>query len=265
MDEAIEETTTKKEALDKYVESNITHTTDTQNVHDSAINTQLRDIYKKIKDESPLIVHDNNRIRNEIDGHITKYLGRHSEKGDRAKYALNEMTHYNVSIQDTEDKLVNAIWLRSNTFNNLKNKELIRDAIIDSFVDMSKQSGSVVCNSGRCTRLVGSLTLLDSDDEISHGFLTVEQIRNDAMTKSNDILKETIQEYKNSDDKLLAEVAESYDSTKIINTNVEKEQEFKDLVLQKIKTELDVEYKKKLSDKDYIKIEEHCISAIESI
>lgn len=264
MEQSKNETVNKTEALDKFTESNIVHSNDSQNVHDSGVNHQLKEAFRKLKDESPYATRDSPRINTEIHNYIISNIKDINKKNNAMKAldAIKGNNAYNSSIDAKEQDLLNLVWTRSDIRDNIKNKDLIRDAIIDALADMSTSLGTV-CNSGRCTRLMGSLTLLDSNQDVANGFLTVEAIRNDMLNKSNEILKLHIEETKNGDSNL-KNVAKSYENPDITVSD-EDETAFKNDIIEKIKTSLDDEYKDKISESDYNRIKDYCVSTIESI
>ena len=150
-------------------------------------------------------------------------------------------------------------------------RTLIRDAIVSALRDMGDQgSDGLVCSSGRCARLLESLLFTDKDDAVVKGVLTTEQLRNDAMEKSQQILTETIAEFsgpagkKGNHSSPLANVARSYSDPEI-QTDPMEESRFKEIVKGKIERHMESEYSEKLSPRDFDNIRDHCLLAIESI
>lgn len=272
--EEIKNTTdTKSEAVKEYTEASKTHTSDSQNVHDSAVNVQLRDGYKQLKDQI-IVSLNKSQIQQEIREKIDTLP---PQEKNRAYKAFNTIVNNKASLSsldnDTEDRLLELVWLRSKQPENETNKDLIQDSIMNSLVDITSASSTdaVVCAGGRCTRVYDSLVLLDQDPSFSKGLATTEQIKNDMLEKSNEILQDKIKEYSNykpSDldekERPLVDAAKSYTDPSVqVSELVEKD--FKELVIKDISDHLETEYKDKLSKRDYSNIKNQCIEGITSI
>ena len=74
----------KTEAFSTYVSSNKTHTDDTQNVHDSAVNEHLRKTYGKLKDTTPPSL-DTAAVTKEIKSHIQQRFSTGNIGGKKMK------------------------------------------------------------------------------------------------------------------------------------------------------------------------------------
>lgn len=287
-----DESTNKREAFETYVGDILTHTNDPQNVHDSAVNEQLRATWKKLQQTTPPSL-DKNGVFAQVQSHINAMYG--DEKGDdddnddddderkmkrlekrekakRAMRALNEFRNarYNSTIGSTENDILTVVWARSEMPSNFSRKSIIKDAIVDSLVDMSDDGNNVVCSNGRCARLIESLVFTDNDEKVISGAMTVEQIRNDAFKTSNDILHNTIKEVSKGSnngtifDRDIIDVAKSYEDPSV-KTNAESEKRFKDLVKGNIDGYLKTHYAGKMSKRDFDNVRDHCIAAIDSI
>ena len=255
-------TLTKKDALDTFVSSNIVYTNDSQNVHDSSVNVQLKVIYDKLKQEH------NPRTRsdttNEIKRLIMKQLTNESDR-KRALRGLEEMKSgekFNSVISANESDLIDMVWGRT-THAPATETELMQESIVKGLMDMSTNGKDIVCSNGRIARLIESLATLDP---VITGVMTVEQIRNDALQESNNILTETINEYQQDTfmDENMKTVARSYDDP-TISTDPENEVEFKNIVIGRITNYLSENYKEKLNERDYRNTLNHCTEAIQTI
>ncbi len=269
--EAKSSASNKKEAFDTYVDSNISYTSDSQNVHDSAVNEHLRTTYTKLRETTPPTLNQSD-VMFEVPQAITdrfRFADTEEEKVKKKKIlsALSEIekNKFNTTIGTTEQDLLTLIWSRSNMPCNFSNKEIIRDAVLDSLIDMSTEKDSVVCSNGRCARLMESLVCTDADQSTVNGAMTVQQIRNDAFQKSNEILQDTLEKYKNyTTDENLRKVAMSYEDPSIV-TNLDDELRFKKVVKEKIEKFIDTTYVHRLSTRDYGNLKTHCLTAIDSI
>ena len=253
-----ESSDTKIEAVNQYKETSKTQTSDPQNVHDSAVNVQLAlgyDLLKKCSGSSA----NKDYIKSEIENKIRQLPPLKQKKVNNALAAVMSNKINNSVIDDTESNLLYNVWNRSL---GQENKNLIQESILDALEDMSTTENSVVCSNGRCTRLYESLVLLDSNETISKGLTTTEQIKNDMLDKTNEILQDNIKEYLKSDNKSLKTVAQSYNDPSI-ETDPIVEKSFKDMVVEKVTNFLDQEYKNKLSNRDYTNIKELCTLGVE--
>jgi len=265
LDETRESCKTRKEAFDTYIANNVAYTNDTQNVHDSAVNEQLRKTWKELKEKTP--TGNKKNVVNDIRSYIRGQWNGPQENKKKALRALEEIEKdkFNGTLGASEMEICSTVWNRSELPLNQKNTFLIRDAIVDSLRDMTNDGTNVVCSNGRCARLMESLVLTDADDKSVTGAMTVEQIRNDAFAASNQILQDTIASVAagHGEKPELTLVAQSYNDPSI-QTDEKSEMQFKELVKGKVDTYLQ-KYQSKLSEKDYSNIRDHCIMAIDSI
>lgn len=265
---AKENSESKTETLDNYITANVKFTSDPQNVHDSAVNKQIRNSYRLLVDNTNIIP-DIKVTSAEIMDYIDSMPDLIKKK--RARKALETIlgpgignSPFNENLNVTESDLLNLVWQRSNVLENEENKDNIQEAVITGLTEMA-DTGTVVCSGGRISRMIGSLTLLDAKKEISEPLFTVETIRNEMLQTSREILNDTVSEFKTNKDIDLKNVADSYDSVEPIETNPEKEKIFKDIVVSKINDTLEQKYKDKLPLKDFDNIKSHCVEAVESI
>jgi len=264
VESAKETSDNKKEAFELYAQTNITHTSDPQNVHDSAVNEQLRNSWKFLKKTTPPLL-DKKLVFPEIRAYIENSI----EDPQRRKRALKSLDvlqdgKYNSTIGTTEDDITTTVWTRSKLPKNKENLEKIRDAVVNSLSEMSEDGHSVVCSNGRCARLLESLLFTDDDANGTSGAMTTEQLRNEALKLSNDILQKTIQEFSKSNDQRMRSVAESYREPTVV-TDIQSENAFKDIVKKEIIESLDNSFKTKLSSRDYTNLLNQCLTAIDSI
>ena len=259
----------KKEAIKEYVNVSKTQTSDSQNVHDSAVNVQLKDGYKELKGTVNSSI-NKSQIQHEIQEYINKLPIDKKNRAQKAYSTIINNKNKIESLNDTEDNLLYLVWMRSNDPSNKDNKDLLKESVMNSLVDITTSSNSVVCAGGRCTRLIDSLVLLDDNKKLAKGLATTEQIKNDMLEKSHAILQEKIEEYSKEDSKddqkrkELSKVAKSYTDPSItVSELVEKD--FKDLVIKDISEYIDKEYKDKLSKRDYNNIRDQCIQGVKYI
>ncbi len=252
VEQAKQEGKTKSEAIDIFVNTNKEHTSDPQNVHDSSVNLLFKKFHENLEQTSD----KNKNCYNEL----LQTINASDKSSIQKQNAITSLDTIWASGQN-EVQTLNLVWDRSHHPSNTENSELLKEAVIDSLIDMKQDTG-IVCSTGRTNRIIGSLATLDYDPKIS-GFFTVEQVRNDALDISKQLLDDTVLEYKNSDNEKKKTVGNSYDSTTFMETDPETEQEFKKLVVEKIENTFERDLKDKLTERDYDKIKQHCIAAVE--
>jgi hypothetical protein len=255
---------TKTDAIQHYTDTNKTHTSDSQNVHDNSVNTQLRDGYQLLKEKTPTL----EKSKYIVDEIKVEMLKLSPEKRQKILRSLNTISSAESGVSslngDSEKNLLAFVWNRSKLPENKDNKENIKDAVLDSLQDITNDAGGSVCTIGRCTRIFNSLALLDHDKQLANGLCTTEQLRNDALDSSNKILKDTIQEYLVQDtNQKLKKVAESFETG--LESDPVDEDIFKNIVIEKIKDNLETNFKHTTSPDTYEKLEKQCTDAIKYI
>lgn len=255
----------RSKALEKQVKKLTKYTADPQNVHDSGINEQLRGTLKRLR-ETTYPVRDATSIRSEIEALVAQ-----DESATRQARALHSLdTIYNRDTFDgtigaNECEVLALVYARSEMPQNKDGCAALRDALIDSLVEMSPTSDSTVCDHGRCARLIESLVLIDRDEMVSHGVVNLEQMRNDAYAKSNDILQECIREaLANTRDPEMVKVGQSFTDI-AVDVKPDVELAFKGAVKAKIEKYIDNTFASKMSRRDHDNLVTHCTIAIDSL
>jgi hypothetical protein len=268
--EEIKNTTeNKSQAVEEYTKLSKTQTSDSQNVHDSSVNVQLKDGFNELKNTSNSSF-NKTQIEQEIQENINKLDPGKKNRAQKSFQTILKNKTPISSLNDTEDSLLYLVWKRSNEPVNKENSDLIKESVVNALIDISTTGNSVVCAGGRCTRIFDSLVLLDDNQKLARGLATTEQIKNDMLEKSNSILQEKIKEYSvelpdaDHHRKELEKVAKSYiDPSITVSELVEKD--FKNLVVKDISESIEKEYKDKLSTRDYTNIKNQCIEGVLSI
>ena len=137
---------------------------DSQNVHDTAVFSELLEQYnmivnsnKKIKEYNKYMYQDAIKyIKNKFKD--TKHLG----SVDKVINILSN--NYEISFMPgvKEQDIITAIWQRSYDDSNIENAEEIRDALCYSILDCI-EGDSVVCMAGRVPKLWQALATLDKE------------------------------------------------------------------------------------------------------
>lgn len=169
---------------------------DPQNVHESEITNQMRNIYKLVAQENKKLndTHNIKQIKQAVKGHEFET----PEKRKRALKALNIIQggHWVSSLNDREDKVLLNVWTRIHDPRNKENKDSLKTALMDSLAECVAPDyygvDQSVCTMGRTERVINSLTLLDSDEDISKPVKTKEIMRNEVFTKSYKIIQDEL-------------------------------------------------------------------------
>lgn len=157
---------------------------DTQNVHDSAVVAHTRNLYQKLGTVVPSQPPDN--IRQAIDSHPFESEQRRFD----ALTTYNKMMSGDLvtGLGGSEREILTRTFNRVMAPENAKNKTSLMNAFMDSLAD-SVEHGHLVCTTGRCTRVLNSLNVLDANPEIAKPPITMEMLRSEVLTKSGRILE----------------------------------------------------------------------------
>lgn len=191
---------------------------DPQNVHDSALNQQLK---KKLR----LMKNENSDLDLEaVEADMMKVISGHKKSAElnaviTAMYPTMALEKSVDALNSTEKDVLLHTWGRSLHSDNEQNSESVKTAIIDAMLSC-KENDSLVCASGRCARILESLVLIDSHADISKSGKTKEILRSEIfskcalfaneenpMEKINEMLKS---EYPEADDLLKAEIQAAF-------------------------------------------------------
>lgn len=169
------------------------YTSDPQNVHESKVNSDLRQILERIKE-------DNINPKKCIEDAI-KYINKSKiskKKKEDALTTLNIISNKNMiyTFNLSEDMIFALVWHRSNHINN-KSKigktsrgKLIKDAIVEALAD-SIENGLPVCINGRCSRIIASLCTIDFDNA-NDSIMTFEAYKNQIYSEITNLVNACI-------------------------------------------------------------------------
>lgn len=166
------------------IEGTKTFASDSQNVHDSALNTDLLEQYNRIK---------NYNYEEGLNFSIDNYVPRTNDgsKYQKILYVLDVMksNSYKTSLTgSTEYELLNAVWNRINSRDNIKNLGRLIEAFEDQLSECATSSHSTVCVSGRCSHVISCLALLDKDPTL--GILRTKEVwRNQLLNDAAKIVE----------------------------------------------------------------------------
>jgi hypothetical protein len=165
----------------KKIERNKTWSSDYQNVHDTSILNTMKAQYDYIKNHS-----DTKTVPYNTFEYITNRLLAECNYDERMKKVLikvrNDGNIPNINIGEQE--LLREIWRRIQSPVNKKNKSELINSLVTSLLDCI-ENNMVVCPTGRHSRLMASLAILDIDSKDKKiGILkTKEATRNEIYEK----------------------------------------------------------------------------------
>jgi hypothetical protein len=227
---ALQDTTTKIDAINTYFENSIVHTNDQQNSHDTMVNKDLNKTLDKIRQPDISITDMLYSAR--------KMIAKSNLSDDQRTTALKTLNIISKgssisTLNDTEDNIFAYVWNRTLIPENKKQKENMQEAILLALIDSIDKSGIPVCINGRCARLIGSLALLDSDKSVGQ-VMTIESYRNQIYHETNQIIEEEIQKAKQSNDEALRLAGKSY-----TDPSLEPQESSLDILKNNIKQRID--------------------------
>jgi hypothetical protein len=244
--------TAKMEKQDAYFEERDIRN-DPQNVHESQVNNDLARIFRQIRQrnhtENTLFADEmnNDNTIGEIRNYMQSYKWGSDQQRNRAFRTLEKMSEGNwiSKLNARESEVLSEVWRRMNSPQNEDNRENLREAFMGSLADCVETGYNgqeyQVCSSGRCGRVLGSLTLLDQDEHISQPIKTAEILRNEVFSKSYQIIQDSLN---NTD----AETARAYNG--VLDSPApdvaEKLQRFESGLKDRIEMELRDEYSDKV-------------------
>ncbi len=240
----------KIEAVNNFLDKSVVYTSQGENVHDSSVNSDLRETYGLIlEDTSPIPLA---AAVNEANAQIKEL-----EKGKRERarttlqmIARNEMCS---TFNAREADIFATVWARCDHVANKNNKPLMHEAIVAALVDATEvKSGGLkpVCINGRIARVLNSLTLLDYDPRVGN-VMTYEAYRNQILQETKEIINLTTESFANGTDDQQAAIA-AYETG---------EDEGADELLSELRVRIDenlANYTKKIGMRELDKLRNEC-------
>lgn len=249
---------TKEEFARTFLADSKTHTSNPQNVHDTAVSDGIKNIYLRLREEE--IDADRDDTLAEIAAAIDKYPAKIAEP---AKYVLDIARAGNsiMSIDDTEDHVLKLVWDRSKLAKNAKNAELIRAAIIEGMAACVTSISPIntVCIVGRVSNYIGALATLDAD-KWTYDIHTEEEYKNEIFGRAQKMFDGELAAAERSDAAEMQELAAAYKSGKDLPLDARAE------FLATIKNRLDAiigDYDDKLRPHQLETIKKECMIAFE--
>lgn len=197
------------------------HEDDSQNVHQSQINKLFVKKYNRLAELFSISDEVREQALSEITYTAQKYINDNgltkSQKNIRNKRIRmvldkiregNRLTSISLESPPREDEILALVWLRIQSlsdnanhtislFDNLLDCAPKRTHTILDLADGIDQKYSVVCINGRVGRILGSLTLIDSDPILGAPEKDINTITNEAYAKAGHVYDKAIENYRN--------------------------------------------------------------------
>lgn len=211
--------------IDEYYGERERHDNDGQNVHEPVIVKCLSAKYKRMLElrvndpdrkafERSLIAegYDRNQVRNMEISKADQEIRQHvatlpKERAEAITRVLDVISCGNTTVSLTGHPVkdiwvLTLVWGRIHHPSNAKNFAEMRDVLMDQLCDASHADGYVpqtettgaVCINGRIGRILSVLTLLDSDPVLAKPELDFKELRNLALSKCANLLKQRLKE-----------------------------------------------------------------------
>jgi hypothetical protein len=175
---------TNTSELANAIEKAKTFKSDSQNVHDSALNNDLAFQFRKLRRYNDA---------EDIQASIENFKSRSTDKNKnkRVTQALNVIKSNAAEtslIGGTEYQLLDSVYKRMHSRDNQENREKMLEALEDQLDECVTGETSTVCVAGRCGHVLSSLALLDKDPDL--GILkTKEVLRNELLNDAAKIVE----------------------------------------------------------------------------
>lgn len=162
---------------------------DSQNIHNSQVNSTI-----KLSVENLKKVTDINRSQETSVSEIKQFINSYLEDGDKKKDALKSLDrivnskkplmHTNMKEQEA----LNLVWNRiHNSIHNDK-KDTLKENLVDELSEM-QEFGHTVCSSGRFSRIIDTLNVVDPEVKIMDTNAINEEIMNSTAQLRNNLYK----------------------------------------------------------------------------
>jgi hypothetical protein len=183
-----------------------------QNVHDHNVNDELSSRYTKLKTSGLPPSSDQQYAE------MLEFIDKHDKKG-KITDGFTFSTDISRFDNDKEDQIWSTVWRRIHAPENAGNVDSLKNAFRDAVVDCT-ENNHLVCTTGRVTRALNSLTLLDNNAELAKPAKTDDIARKEVYDQAHQILHRELDK-KGSTFKVSYESGEM-DDTDIFDTHVKE-------------------------------------------
>jgi hypothetical protein len=161
-----------------------TNTSDGQNVHDSAVNRTTKQTYDRICAENNMTALARGQALADV-----LAAAQSNPRAAQAAQQIIDKPAVNSHLEATDAEVLAQIWARQSLPENKGRRDNLKAAALSALADMAEPGPGLVCVTGRTSRLLESLTLVDYDDGLA-GAATVEQYRNEIFDKARHHIEE---------------------------------------------------------------------------
>jgi hypothetical protein len=283
---------TRGDAIDNYIELATRPTNDSQNVHDHTVLSGFKLILERLIEDRNNNEYAQNllsldEIKNEIKQKERQYSDNRPQIAIKALGVIDKMkdgeqiSALEIDGNPTTDQLcLQVVWDRANHQLNSKNEQLIKQSIFDNLVDawefdLFTNEQKIVCVTGRATRMLSSLTLLDFDEQ-NWEVKKFEEFKNEIFNKVKHIIMEQAkiatlspdQNMKNAGLTYLAKTSEELNAIStpsndaIINLNNIIKKEISNMISSYVQS-LEIDYNTKIPEYMKNSIEKEAIASID--
>lgn len=174
---------------------------DPQNVHDPAVVNHIQSIFKRIQGYNQR--HNFDRRDDQILAELEQAINQHGSfdgnSRERALQAYRTMLTGNAitSLDSNDTQVMLEVYKRVISPENADRRADLEKAFMESLADSVESDAQgrqhLVCVTGRCSRVLGSLTLLDHDEAVARPPMTTEMVRNEALSRAGAIVKQALE------------------------------------------------------------------------
>ena len=193
----------RTERIENHIDDNIIRDiipnfNDAHNTHNSQVLSTIKNSLNKLKKSTKMNISLSNTLRD-----IRSYINSHP-RSDKRTDALNSLDSIEKSTSPLtfcnmkEIDALNLVWNRIHNNKHNSNRSNLKDTLFNELAEM-QEHGKTVCSTGKFTRIVDTLNIVDDEVSIKPTYA----INQEMMNKSANIRKELLSKYSESEKKEL--------------------------------------------------------------
>ena len=156
-----------------------------QNVHDHNVNDELSARYNGLKISN--LADDSSKSYLEM----LDFINKHDQSKRKIINGFDVGEPISRFNDDNEATIWMTVWRRIHSTDNKDNVDDLKNSLADAIKDCT-EDGELVCTTGRVTRALNSLTLMDSNEKIASPIKTDDMERKEVYDKAYKILQEEL-------------------------------------------------------------------------